>query len=74
MQFGRGLVETVSQQLFQQFVEDARARLEVVDAGTTGELPTDGEQSPAAPPPKRELRILALLWKAFVDRLRRLLR
>jgi carbon monoxide dehydrogenase subunit G len=75
MQFGRGLVETVSQQLFQQFVEDARARLEVVDADTTGELRTDvGEQSPAGPPPKRELRILALLWKAFVDRLRRLIR
>ena len=74
MQFGRGLVETVSQQLFQQFVQDARTHLEAVGTDAPTERVMGAEQAAASPPPKRELRILTLLWKALIDRLRRLIR
>jgi len=74
MQFGRGLVETVSQQLFQQFVQHARAQLEAIGADAPNERVGGAEQAAAGPPPKRELRILALLWKALIDRLRRVIR
>ena len=73
MQFGRGLVESVSQQLFKQFVEQARSYLEtpVEEHGARS-----AERVPAPPPaaPPRELRLLPLLWRAIVDRIRRLFR
>lgn len=69
MQFGRGLVESVSQQLFKQFVEQARAHLEAQGARSEEPVPA----SPATPP-RGELRVLPLLWRALLDWFRRLLR
>ncbi len=73
MQFGRGLVESVSQQLFKQFVEQARAHLEtpVVEQEAMSE-----ERVPAPPPASatRELRLLPLLWGAVRDWFRGLFR
>ncbi len=78
MQLGRGLVESVSQQLFKQFVEQARTRLEsaVADAPDqqAGVMGAEQARSTHGDPPPRELRILPLLWRAFVERLRRLFR
>lgn len=78
MQFGRGLVESVSQQLFKQFVEQARTKLESVTPASSGQtLSASGASlTPAAPPaaPARELRLLPLLWRAVLDWLRRLFR
>lgn len=56
-QFGRGMIEDVSDQLFQRFVEAARAQLETAAAsagGTGGDAPATGgvpaaASSPAAP-------------------------
>ena len=78
MQFGRGLVESVSQQLFKQFVEQARVKLEseapaAVESplGSNTPAPTSAAAPTTAP---RELRLLPLLWRAIVDWFRRLLR
>jgi len=78
MQFGRGLVESVSQQLFKQFVEQARVKLEseaptAVESplGSSNPAPTSAAAPTTAP---RELRLLPLLWRAIVDWFRRLLR
>lgn len=78
MQFGRGLVESVSQQLFKQFVEQARVKLEseapaAVESplGSNNPAPTSAAAPTTAP---RELRLLPLLWRAIVDWFRRLLR
>lgn len=52
-QFGRGMIEDVSDQLFQRFVEAARAQLETAAApagGTGGAAPGPGS-APAAPSP-----------------------
>lgn len=70
-QMGRGLIGSVSDQLFQQFVVRTRARLEA--AGTPG-----GAATPAATPPAPEaIRVLPLVlrgaWTALVRWLRRLL-
>lgn len=80
MQFGRGLVESVSQQLFKQFVEQARVRLESV-APTTQDAPLGASAAttpvaasgPTTTTP-RELRLLPLLWRAVLDWFRRLFR
>lgn len=80
MQFGRGLVESVSQQLFKQFVEQARVTLERA-APTTQEpalgpsvaTPATSVPNPTTPA-SRELRLLPLLWRAIVDWFRRLFR
>ncbi|MGQ0641912.1 MAG: SRPBCC family protein [Gemmatimonadaceae bacterium] len=72
MQFGRGLVESVSAQLFKQFVEDARTKLE---ADTALPQSANAEARPiqaSEPATQRELRILPLLWRAVADWLRRL--
>lgn len=80
MQFGRGLVESVSQQLFQQFVEQARVKLESATP-TTQDAPLGESAAPtiaATPssttPAPRELRLLPLLWRAVIDWFRRLFR
>jgi hypothetical protein len=77
MQFGRGLVESVSAQLFKQFVEDARRTLEAESppplTPTPAAAPAAAAPSPA-PAQQRELRLLPLLWRAFVERLRRIFR
>lgn len=73
MQFGRGLVESVSQQLFKQFVEQARAHLEtpVAEQGASSE-----ERVPMPPPasPTRELRLVPLLLGAIQAWFRRFFR
>lgn len=79
MQFGRGLIESVSRQLFQQFVIAAREKLErPVEAPTAAASLAGGDAAaPApsvpAPAPARELRLLPLLWRSFLDWFRRLL-
>ncbi|MGH7713800.1 MAG: SRPBCC family protein [Gemmatimonadaceae bacterium] len=74
MQFGRGLVESVSAQLFKQFVEQAKARLETASVvASTGALGASrGEQAADSPSAAaRELRLIPLLWRALIDWLRR---
>lgn len=77
MQFGRGLIESVSKQLFQQFVVAAREKLErPVDIPAAAASVAGGDAAapvPPAPAPARELRLLPLLWRSFLDWIRRLL-
>lgn len=72
MQFGRGLIESVSRQLFAQFVEAARARLEstvAVDVAASTPAPGDA----VTPPQARELHMVPLLVRALIDWIKRLL-
>jgi uncharacterized protein len=72
VQFGRGMIEGVSRQLFKQFAECVRAELAT---------PLGAAQSPApaaAPPPDaKPVRALPLvfkwLWSALLDLIRRLI-
>lgn len=77
VQFGRGMIDTVSKQLFRQFADCARARLEL-DADATVPVRTDtaavaaplpvAEAHAAHPPASRAgepVRILPLLLGAF---------
>ncbi len=59
VRFGRGMLESVSRQLFAQFAAAVRERLEAETAS-----------EPAAP--SRPIRALPLLWRALLDWLRRL--
>ena len=75
MQFGRGLVESVSRQLFRQFAESVRATLEA-QASPAAAAPREEGQAdvPAAAPPAprvNEWRLLPLLWRALLDFVRR---
>lgn len=72
MQVGRGMIQGVSKQLFQQFVKAARAQLEA-------EAAADAAGAPPPPPPvKKEEAInavslvLTTLWQAIVNFFRRL--
>ncbi len=68
MQVGRGMIQGVSDQLFQQFVACAKTRLETADveAGTAVD---------AAPQPIRAIPLIGnVTWTAIVDAVRRLLR
>lgn len=74
MQFGAGLIESVSRQLFRQFADATRTTLEqreatsnVVEAGAP--LPPQATVSAT-----RELNAIPLLLRALVDWLRRLFR
>ncbi|HET9983110.1 MAG TPA: SRPBCC family protein [Longimicrobiales bacterium] len=96
VQFGRGLIEEVSRQLFRQFAECARATLEATGpaqaAGTAavvGAAPAPAGMATAtpaasgaaaapptaavaaAPAPAQPLRVLPVLWAAFVAWIRR---
>jgi carbon monoxide dehydrogenase subunit G len=74
MQFGGGLIESVSRQLFRQFADAARATLERREAASKGvESEAPPPQAPAAVPP-RELQVIPLLFRAIADWLRRLFR
>ncbi len=68
MQFGRGMIQDVSQQLFQQFVARAKERLEAPEGAPTEEAVAAAEKEP--------IRILPLalraLWSAIVRFFRRL--
>jgi carbon monoxide dehydrogenase subunit G len=86
MQIGRGLVESVSRQLFRQFADSVREALEqeapapaliasappIVEAADA--TATTSTAPPAAPPapPSNELRLLPLLWRALIDWIRKL--
>ncbi|MBK8250594.1 MAG: SRPBCC family protein [Gemmatimonadetes bacterium] len=75
MQFGRGLIESVSKQLFQQFVVAAREKLERAPETAVLATPTTvtGPSAPPAVEAPRELRLLPLLWRSLVDWIKRLL-
>jgi carbon monoxide dehydrogenase subunit G len=64
MQVGRGMIEGVSKQLFQQFVSSTKTRLEVSAAG--GDV--------AALPAQTELRILPLLLRTLREAIARFFR
>jgi carbon monoxide dehydrogenase subunit G len=67
MQFGRGLIESVSKQLFAQFVEAARAKLEVTPTpAATAEVP----RVLPVPEPVKELKAFPLLVRALLAWLR----
>jgi carbon monoxide dehydrogenase subunit G len=61
VRFGRGMIESVSRQLFAQFAAAARERLETA---------ADGAPAPSAAP--GPIRALPLLWRALLDWLHRL--
>jgi carbon monoxide dehydrogenase subunit G len=69
MQVGRGMIQGVSHQLFQQFVASTRVRLEGA-AGADEPVPAAVEQEPIRLLPL----ILRVLWDPVVRSLRRLLR
>lgn len=75
MQFGRGLIESVSKQLFQQFVVAAREKLERAPEPAVSATPSTAASTPAPPAVEasRELRLLPLLWRSLMDWLKRLL-
>lgn len=66
-QMGRGMIQGVSQQLFQQFVSCARARLEAEEAGV--EPPPQANQPISIVP-----LVLQVVWSAIVRFFRRLVR
>lgn len=54
VQFGRGMIEEVSRQMFRQFATCVKSRLEVVDEppGTTNDTDQNPIESPNTPPPE----------------------
>ena len=77
MQFGRGMIEQVSHQLFQQFATCVQATLEA-EAAASASAP--GGESPPPPPPPREVEpvraiplLFRTLWAALAGLVRRLL-
>jgi hypothetical protein len=77
MQFGRGMIEQVSHQLFQQFATCVQATLEA-EAAASASGPA-GESAPPPPPPREVEPVRAIpllfktLWAALAGFLRRLL-
>jgi carbon monoxide dehydrogenase subunit G len=70
MQVGRGMIQGVSQQLFLQFVESTKARLEAPGAATGGRAP---DAAGGTKPIRAIPLILSALWAAIVRFFRRLL-
>ena len=85
-QFGRGMIESVNKQLFKQFTACVRGTLEASAAGpadigvSSSAPPIEGAAAPtvapsvvaAAPVAAQPVRVLPLLWRSFVDWLRRI--
>ena len=71
MQFGGGLIESVSRQLFRQFADAVRQTLEQ-EQGAAEVAATADVATPPVPPAPRELRIVPLLLRAVADWVRRL--
>ena len=71
MQFGGGLIESVSRQLFRQFADAVRQTLEQEQAPALV-AETAAVATPPVPPAPRELRIVPLLLRALADWVRRL--
>jgi carbon monoxide dehydrogenase subunit G len=69
MQVGRGMIDGVSNQLFQQFVAHAKARLEAPSSAAAAELAARG-----AGPIRILPLVLTAIWSAIVRFLRRLFR
>lgn len=74
VQFGRGMIDTVNKQLFSQFTECVRTRLEAPPAAVaTGAPDTTAAADQTRVPHRAEpVRVLPLLWHAFVEWLKRL--
>ncbi len=68
MQVGRGMIQGVSQQLFQQFVRRTKERLEAPEGAAALATPTDREPLRVVP------LILRTLWAAVLGFFRRLFR
>lgn len=78
VQFGRGMIDTVNQQLFRQFTECARATLETsvapVEGAPSMEAAADATRvaAPALPHHAEPVQIVPLLLRAFAAWIRRL--
>jgi carbon monoxide dehydrogenase subunit G len=77
MQVGRGMIQGVSHQLFQQFVSRIRANLEpAAGDGGNGSVPAGAGAGPAAPAHDEAIAIIPLIlktiWTAIVNFFRRL--
>jgi carbon monoxide dehydrogenase subunit G len=70
MQVGRGMIQGVSQQLFLQFVESTKARLEAPGAAAGGPVPDAAVETK---PIRAIPLILRALWASIVQFFRRLL-
>ena len=75
MQFGRGMMEEVSRQVFSQFAECVRSTLEA-EAGAVSvggsAPPSPGVTAAAAAPEQQSLDALPLLWRSVRSRVRRM--
>ncbi|MFN8103585.1 MAG: SRPBCC family protein [Acidimicrobiia bacterium] len=77
MQVGRGMIQGVSEQLFQEFAVSTKRRLEAPAATAAGGAAgPNGSSAPVAPAEAQEesLDILPLLWRAFVKAVKKLAR
>ncbi len=77
MQVGRGMIQAVSQQLFQQFVASTKARLEADSAGPAAAGAEAGGRGTAAQAPPVEptpIRLLPILWKTAREAVARFFR
>lgn len=78
MQVGRGMIQAVSQQLFQQFVASTKARLEADSAGPSAvgadEVGGRGGAAPAPPAEATPIRLLPILWKTAREAVARFFR
>lgn len=73
VQFGRGMIDSVNKQLFSQFTECVRARLEARAGAAAGAPDTTAAADQTRVPHKGEpVKVLPLLWHAFVEWLKRL--
>jgi hypothetical protein len=71
MQVGRGMIQGVAGQLFQQFVGAVKQRLEAAETAAAGEGPA---AAAAAPAPPQAIRIMPLLFRALRDAIARFFR
>jgi hypothetical protein len=72
MQVGRGMIQGVAHQLFQQFVTSMQQRLEV--AATTTDAAAAIAPPPSAPAQAKAIRVLPLLFRALVAAVTRFFR
>src|SRR5215475_10958069 len=68
VQFGRGMIEEVSRQLFRQFSACVKQRLEVADTSQPADNPSEPETKPLAAAPLA-FRALCTMMPRFFDRL-----
>ena len=74
VQFGRGMIEGVSRQLFKQFAECVRAEL-ATPLGAAAQAPAPAPAPPQGAKPVRALPLVfKWLWSALLDLIRRLTR